>query len=89
MVLLGARVGIISWTTVSSEQRSVDIGVPVVADILTEEVVGLETGEVAVSVMLAVAEGVAGGFPAALSTAILQTGSPQSALDGHIGELLV
>ena len=89
MVLLGARVGIISWTTVSSEQRSVDIGVPVVADILTEEVVGLETGEVAVSVMLAVAEGVAGRLSAALPAAVLQAGRPQPVLGRHIGELLV
>ena len=90
MVLVGApRVGIISRTTVTSEQRSVDIGVTVVADILTEKVVWLETGEVAVSVMLAVAEGVTGRLSAALPAAVLQAGRPQPVLGRHIGELLV
>ena len=89
MLRVAPSVGIISWATVPPEQRSVDVRLAVVADILTEEVIGLQTGEVAVSIMLAVAEGVAGGFPAALSTAILQTGSSQSVLSGNIGELLV
>ena len=61
----------------------------VVADVLTEEVIGLKTGEVTVSIVLAVAEGVAGGLSAALPTAVLQAGSSQSVLGGHIGELLV
>ena len=61
----------------------------VVADILTEEVVGLQTGETAVSITLAVTEGVAGGFPAALSTAVLQAGRSQSVPGGNIGELPV
>ena len=90
MVLVGAsRVGIISRTTVTSEQRSVDIGVTVVADILTEEVVGLETVETAVSVMLAVAEGVTGRLSTALPAAVLQAGRSQSVLGRHVGELLV
>ena len=61
----------------------------VVADVLTEEVIGLQTGEVTVSIVLAVTEGVTGGLAAALSTAIFQAGSPQSVLGGNIGELLV
>ena len=83
------RVGIISGAAVASEQRSVDVGVTVVADVLTQEVVGLQTGEVAVSIVLAVAEGVAGRLPAALPTAVLQAGCSQSVLSGDIGELLV